>query len=97
MQNKQQQTKQDIKAVLEQKPEFKTNKDYYCLLTHGYETEKCSSMEDAMQKIETYLKKFNLSYKQVFNQCNGAMQVIVYQYSTLYTETFIIHRTREFL
>ena len=71
-------------------------RNYYCLLTHGYETEECQSMEEALAKIETYLKKFGLSYEQIFNQCNGKMQVIVYQYSTLYTETFIIHRTRDF-
>ena len=69
--------------------------DYYCLLTHGYKTEKCYTPNEPFEKIERYLKSINLSYKQVFNKCDGKMQVIVYQYSTLYMETFIIHRTRD--
>ena len=69
--------------------------DYYCLLTHGYKTEKCYTPKEPFEKIENYLKTINLSYKQVFNKCDGKMQVIVYQYSTLYMETFIIHRTRD--
>ena len=48
-----------------------------------------------IEKIEAYLKSYNLPYEQVFNKCDGKMQVIVYQYSTLYMETFIIHRTRD--
>lgn len=68
-------------------------KDYYCLLTRGYETEKCYTPNEPFEKIEVYLKSHNLSYTQVFNKSDGKMQVIVYQYSTLYMETFIIHRT----
>ena len=71
-------------------------RDYYCLLTHGYETYECKTAQEPFEKIESYLKKQGLAYEQIFNQCNGKMQVIVYQYSTLYTETFIIHRTRDF-
>lgn len=67
-------------------------RDYYCLLTNGYETEECQSMDEALEKIESYLKKQNLPYKQIYNKCDGKMQVIVYQYQTLYMETFIIHR-----
>lgn len=70
-------------------------KNYYFLLTHGYETEECQSLEEAFEKIENYLKSYDLPHKQVFNKCDGKMQVIVYQYSTLYMETFIIHRTRD--
>jgi len=70
-------------------------KDYYCLLTHGYETEECYTPNEPFEKIEAYLKSHNLPYNQVFNKCDGKMQVIVYQYSTLYMETFIIHRTRD--
>lgn len=70
-------------------------RNYYCLLTRGYETEECQSMEEVFEKIENYLKSYKLPYKQVFNKCDGKMQVIVYQYSTLYMETFIIHRTRD--
>lgn len=68
--------------------------NYYCLLTHGYETEECYTPTEPFEKIEQYLKSHNLPYNQVFNKCDGKMQVIVYQYSTLYMETFIIHRTR---
>ena len=49
-------------------------------------------MEEIFQKIENCLKKNNLSYEKIFDRCDGKMQVIVYQYSTLYMETFIIHR-----
>ena len=52
-------------------------KDYYCLLTHGYKTEKCYTANEPFEKIESYLKSINLSYKQVFNKCDGKMQVIV--------------------
>ena len=69
--------------------------DYYCLLTHGFKTEKCYTPNEPFEKIERDLKSINLSYKQVFNKCDGKMQVIVYQYPTLYMETFIIHRTRD--
>ena len=69
--------------------------DYYCLLTHGFKPEKCYTPNEPFEKIESYLKSINLSSKQVFNKCDGKMQVIVYQYSTLYMETFIIHRTRD--
>lgn len=67
-------------------------RDYYCLLTNGYETQECQTMGEAFQKIENCLKKNNLSYEKIFDRCDGKMQVIVYQYSTLYMETFIIHR-----
>ena len=70
-------------------------KDYYCLLTHGFKTEKCFTPKEPFEKIESYLKSHSLGYKCVFNQCNGIMQVLVYQYDTLYMETFIIHRTRD--
>ena len=70
-------------------------KNYYCLLTHGYETQECYTPEEPFQKIHEYLKSFKLPYTEVFNMCNGNLQVIVYQYSTLYMETFIIHRTRD--
>lgn len=66
-------------------------RDYYCLLTNGYETQECQTMEEVFQKIENCLKKNNLSYEKIFDRCDGKMQVIVYQYSTLYMETFIIH------
>ena len=70
-------------------------KNYYCLLTHGYETEECYTPNEPFEKIEAYLKSYNLPYEQVFNKSDEKMQVIVYQYSTLYMETFIIHRTRD--
>jgi hypothetical protein len=70
-------------------------KNYYCLLTRGYETEECYTPNEPFEKIEAYLNSYNLPYEQVFNKCDGKMQVIVYQYSTLYMETFIIHRTRD--
>ena len=41
--------------------------DYYCLLTHGFKTEKCYTPNEPFEKIESYLKSINLSYKQVFN------------------------------
>ena len=53
-------------------------KNYYCLLTHGYETEECYTPNEPFEKIEAYLKSYNLPYEQVFNKCDGKMQVIVY-------------------
>ena len=41
-------------------------RDYYCLLTNGYETQECQTMEEVFQKIENCLKKNNLSYEKIF-------------------------------
>ena len=46
-------------------------KNYYCLLTHGYETEECYTPNEPFEKIEAYLKSHNLPYNQVFNKCDG--------------------------
>ena len=30
--------------------------DYYCLLTHGYETEECYTPNEPFEKIEAYMR-----------------------------------------
>ena len=52
------------------------------------------SVEEIDKMIEV-AKDIIANKEKYSNKCDGKMQVIVYQYPTLYMETFIIHRTRD--
>lgn len=62
------------------------------LVSKGYVIKEFDDIEKAFQYIKEDLDKEGLSYQKVFDKCDGKMQVLVYQYWTLYTEVYIIHR-----
>lgn len=63
-------------------------------LHNGYKVEFLDNMEQVQEKIDNTLKNnmgnYCTSYKQIFNQTQDNITTIVYQYNTLYTETFVI-------
>ena len=63
-------------------------------LHNGYKVEFFRDMEQVQEKIEKTLKNnmgnYCTSYKQIFNHTHDNITTIVYQYNTLYTETFVI-------
>lgn len=61
-------------------------------VTHDYITKKFETNDLAMNYITAEMKKHNLSYSLVFDHTEGDVRVIVFQYYTLYMETFIIHK-----
>lgn len=61
-------------------------------VTHDYVTKDFESEQDAYRYITEDMKRQNLSYQEIYNHSDENMQVIVYQYYTLYMETYIVHR-----
>lgn len=61
-------------------------------ITHNYVTKEFETNDPAMDYITTEMNKQNLSYTLVFDHTEGDVRVIVFQYYTLYMETFIIHK-----
>lgn len=63
-------------------------------LHNGYKVEFFKNMEQVQEIIDKTLKRnlgnFCTSYKEIFNQTHDNITTIVYQYNTLYTETFVI-------
>ncbi len=56
-------------------------------IRHEFETEK-----EAFDFINNDVLKHNLNVEQVYNHTENDMQIIIYQYHTLYLEPYIIHR-----
>lgn len=63
--------------------------NYY--VTKGYNLKEFETEEDAFNYIKADVSRHELSYKEIYNHNENAMQVIIYQYCTLYLETYIIH------
>ena len=61
-------------------------------ITHNYVTKEFETNDPATDYITTEMNKQNLSYTLVFDHTGGDVRVIVFQYYTLYMETFIIHK-----
>ena len=61
-------------------------------ITHNYVTKEFETNDPAMDYITTEMNKQNLSYTLVFDHTQGDVRVIVFQYYTLYMETFIVHK-----
>lgn len=61
-------------------------------VTHDYKTKEFESEQDARRYIIDDMNRQNLSYREVYNHSDEAVQVIVFQYYTLYMETYIVHR-----
>ena len=58
----------------------------------NYVTKEFETNDPATDYITTEMNKQNLSYTLVFDHTEGDVRVIVFQYYTLYMETFIIHK-----
>lgn len=59
-----------------------------CYVTHGHEIKKFDTEAEALEHIEFEMGL--LTSKKIFDETKNGVRVIVYQWYTLYTETFII-------
>lgn len=66
---------------------------YY--VTKNYVTKEFASEGDSYNYIIADLESHHLSYKKVYDKTDNDIQVIVYQYHTLYMEAYIIHQTMD--
>lgn len=63
---------------------------YY--VTHGYLMKEFETEEQAKEYILSDMNKQGLSYQEIFSQTKNDIQVIIYQYYTLYMEVYTIHK-----
>ena len=59
-----------------------------CYVTHGYEVKKYDTEAQALEDID--YKMGVMTSKKIFDETKNGVRVIVYQWYTLYTETYII-------
>ena len=59
-----------------------------CYVTHGYDVKKFDTEAQALEHID--YKMGHMTSKKIFDEEKNGVRVIVYQWYTLYTETFII-------
>ncbi len=62
-------------------------------VTNKYKSERFDTPKDAADYIKRVLNSVGLKYEPIFASIKGDMLILIYQYSTLYFETFIVHRT----
>lgn len=60
-------------------------------VTNGYTMYEFTTEKQAFDFIHTDVLKHNLSVEQIYNHTENDVQVLIYQYHTLYLETYIIH------
>lgn len=60
---------------------------------NGCQIEYCQNIAEVNDYISKTLNK-QLSSKMIINVSTGKYQIIVYQYTTIYTETYIIERLK---
>lgn len=60
---------------------------------NGYKIEDCQNVAEVNSYISKTLNR-QLSPKMILNATTGKYQIIVYQYVTVYTETYIIERLK---
>ncbi len=60
-------------------------------VTNGYDTKEFESEIQAHKHIAQDISKHGLSSMLVFDHAENNIRVLVYQYSTLYLETYILH------
>lgn len=60
-------------------------------VTHCYELHKFETANEAMKFILKDLDNRYPYYRAVFDEVTTGVRVIVFQYDTLYMETYIIH------
>ena len=61
-------------------------------LTKGYIIKEFEDKNQALDFIKQDLDQHKLSYKLIYKDVNEDMEVLIYQYHTLYMETYIIHK-----
>ena len=60
-------------------------------LTKGYIIKEFEDRNQALDFIKQDLDQHKLNYKLIYKDINEDMEVLIYQYHTLYMETYIIH------
>lgn len=60
-------------------------------VSKGYTIKEFDNKEKAMEFIQNDMTNQQLSFEKIFDEQNDKMRIIVFQYFTLYTETYIIH------
>ena len=61
-------------------------------LTKGYIIKEFENRNKALKFIKQDLEQHKLNYKLIYKDINEDMEVLIYQYYTLYMETYIIHK-----
>ena len=61
-------------------------------LTKGYIIKEFEDKNQALDFIKQDLDQHKLNYKLIYKDVNEDMEVLIYQYHTLYMETYIIHK-----
>ena len=59
-----------------------------CYVTHKYEIKKYDTEAQALEYIDYAMSA--MTSKKIFDETKNGVRVIVYQWYTLYTETYII-------
>ena len=61
-------------------------------LTKGYTIKEFENKKQALEFIKKDLEQHNLNYKLIYKEINEDMEILIYQYHTLYLETYILHQ-----
>lgn len=59
-----------------------------CYVTHGYKVKKYDTEAEALERIDYEMGV--LTSRKIFDETKNGIRVIIYQWYTLYTETYII-------
>ncbi len=62
---------------------------YY--VTDHYNIIEFEKEEQAIQYINKDIQKHNLNFEKVYDHTENDIRVIIYQYHTLYMQTYLIH------
>ncbi len=62
-------------------------------VTNKYKSVKLDTPKEVADYIKQILNIDGLKYEPIFVSVKNDVLILVYQYSTLYFETFIVHRT----
>lgn len=62
-------------------------------VTNKYKSVKFDTTKEAADYIKQMLNVHGLKYEPIFVSLKDDVLILIYQYSTLYFETFIVHKT----
>lgn len=62
-------------------------------VTNKYKSERFDTPQEAADYIKQILKSVGLKYEPIFVSLKNDVLILIYQYSTLYFETFIVHKS----
>ncbi len=60
-------------------------------VTNGYTMYEFNAEKEVFDFINNDVLKHNLNVEKVYDHTENGVQIIIYQYHTLYLETYIIH------